>query len=117
VTVAALGLVLTAMVIIGLLMDFSYLSIQGARLDTATEAAANAALRACLVDGGLDGPCAEQVAAQYLQANFPDATLEAAFVDGPRVEVHGSAQGRRVFGAVLGAAPLRIHAAYAETAR
>lgn len=100
-------LMLAGMTVLGLLMDLAVVTMQHARLDGATEAAAHAALHACATK--LDAGCAGAVAAGYLQANYPEAILEEILVvEDARVEVRASATAGRVFGSILGAAPFQI---------
>lgn len=102
-------LMLAGMVVLGLLMDLGVVLVQHARLESATEAAAHAALHACATGSQPHGPCAERVAAAYLQANYPGAVLEAILVTAPaRVEVRAWATAGPLFGSILGASPLQI---------
>lgn len=101
------------MVVLGLLIDFGVVAIQRTRLDSATEAAAHAALYSCTAQNNLNQACAEAAAEGYLLANFPGAALEGVVVTAPAgVTVSASVQARRVFGEALRAAPMQIQSAF-----
>jgi len=69
-------LVLLGIAIAGLVADLGMVMVHGTRLDQATEAAAVSAVLGCAVPEPDD--CRTTVAAQYLQANMPEARLVSA---------------------------------------